>query len=347
MNILFTCAGRRNYLVNYFKEALNGNGQVFTADANTYAPALQEADKAFVVPPLDDRNYVDTILDICKQNAVRLLVPLNDLELPLLGDSRDMFLSEGVVPLISSDEVVQTCFDKWKTSQFLMRIGQITPRTYFSVDDALQDIERGKLRFPVVVKPRWGTASIGIEYPDDPEELIVLFKLAKKRIFNTILAGVSSLDSDRATLIQEKIVGEEYHLDVLNDLKGNYVATFVKKKLAMRAGETDIAVTVKSAELELLGRALGDNLKHIGNLDCDVFVAEGSPVVLEINPRFGGGYPFSHESGANAPAAIIAWLNGDEVEKEWLVSREGIVSAKCDRIVLRNNVVLEYWEATQ
>jgi len=340
MNVLFTCAGRRNYLINYFKEALSGNGQVFAADANPYAPALQEADKAFVVPPVDDSNYVDAILDICKQNAVRLLVPLNDLELPPLVESRDVFLSEGVVPLVSSEEVVQTCLDKWKTSQFLMRIGQNAPLTYLSVDDALQDTERCKLRFPVVVKPRWGTASIGIEYPNDPEELKVLFDLAKKRVFHTILAGVSSVDSDRAIIIQEKMVGEEYHLDVLNDLDGNYVATFIKKKLAMRAGETDIAVTVKSAELELLGRALGDNLKHIGNLDCDVFAAERSPVVLEMNPRFGGGYPFSHEAGANAPAAIIAWLNGDEVEKEWLVSQEDVVSAKCDRIVLRKHVVL-------
>ena len=165
MNVLLTCAGRRNYLIRYFKEALHGAGLVFAADANPYAPSLQEADKAFVVPSVEERDYIDVLLDICRQNAVRLLVPLNDLELPLLSNSRETLLAHGVVPLVSTEEVIQTCFDKLRTGLFLTKIGLTSPRTYTSIDDALHDVDRGNLFFPVAIKPRWGSASLGIEYP--------------------------------------------------------------------------------------------------------------------------------------------------------------------------------------
>jgi carbamoyl-phosphate synthase large subunit len=333
MNVLLTCAGRRNYLVQFFKEALGSRGQVFAADACSSAPALQDADKAFLVPRVNHPDYFDTLALICQKYQVRLLFPLNDLELPLLARQRKRFLGIGTLPVISSPTVVDLCFDKWATLQFLNSCGLTVPKTYASLIEAHRALAQGKVVYPLVVKPRWGTASIGIEYAEGEEELELSFRLVRKRLDRTFLADVSSTDPERCVLIQEHLHGQEHGLDIINDLEGRYVTTFVKRKLAMRAGETDRSVVVKNHRLEKLGKIIGQRLGHIGNLDCDVFVNEENCYVLEMNPRFGGGYPFSHLAGANLPATLIAWANEESPHPSWLAVKPNVMGAKCDRLV--------------
>ena len=102
----------------------------------------------------------------------------------------------------------------------------------------------------------------------------------------------------------------------------------------MRRGETDRAITIADPRLEALGAVIGRSLKHVGNLDCDVFDVGGAYHVLEMNPRFGGGYPFSHTAGANLPAALIAWADEKQPDPDWLKSRPNMVVSKCDRLVI-------------
>ncbi len=334
MNVLLTCAGRRNYLVHYFSEALGGNGKVFAADTSADAPAMAEADRAFVVPPVNASGYPSALLAICKAHDVRLLVPLNDLELPVLAAQRRIFLDNGIIPVVSTPEVIDTCFDKLKTTQFIAGLGLSGPVTTANLLETDALLKTGALRFPIVVKPRWGSASIGIEFPEDREELDLAFTLVRKRVMRTFLAGVSANDPDGYILIQEKLGGQEYGLDVVNDLNGRHVATFIKRKLAMRAGETDRAETVDQPALRDLGARIGTALGHVGNLDCDVFLTPDGPRVLEMNPRFGGGYPFSHEAGANLPAVLLAWAANRTPDPTWLRMMPGVRSAKCDRLVI-------------
>jgi len=124
------------------------------------------------------------------------------------------------------------------------------------------------------------------------------------------------------------MTGDEYHLDVVNDLDGNYVATFAKRKLAMRAGETDSAVTVNNPTLTEVGRTLSSALKHKANLDVDVFLNSGGASVLEMNPRFGGGYPFAHLAGVDLPRAILSWIQGNAAEPACFHMRENIRGVK-------------------
>jgi carbamoyl-phosphate synthase large subunit len=333
MNILLTCAGRRNYLLNFFQEALGNQGKVFAGDATIEAPTLQEADESFLLPRINHSEYFEKLLDICQQKQVRLIIPLNDLELPYLAKQRDRFLAIGTIPVVSSPEVIDICFDKFATFQFLENLGIAAPKTYLSLGEAREAIGRGEITFPLVVKPRWGSASIGIEYPEDDEELELAYRFVKKSIIKSFLAEVSSSDPDRCILIQERLIGQEHGLDIINNLDGSYITTFVKRKLTMRAGETDRAVTVENEELKQLGEKIGQKLGHIGNLDCDVIVGQKGLCVLELNPRFGGGYPFSQMAGANIPAALIAWANGEEPDPNWLTVQGNIASSKCDRLV--------------
>ena len=153
-----------------------------------------------------------------------------------------------------------------------------------------------------------------------------------KKIKRTILATASV--GNEYIIIQEKLTGNEFGLDVMNDLEGNHVAVSVKQKLAMRAGETDKAVTCDLPVLSNMGSVIGKNLKHIGNLDVDIMQrANGDYCVLELNPRFGGGFPFSYEAGVNLPKAIIEWVKGNSVDASILKPEVGRMFSKNDYLM--------------
>lgn len=329
MNLLFSCAGRRTYLLKYFKENLSEGDKIIATDMQLSAPALQVADVKIQVPSVYAPDYVDVMLDICKEQKIDAMFSLNDLELPILAENKPRFEALGVRLIVSDPEVIDIAFDKYKTAQWAESIGVPAPKTYIRLDDCKKALASGEIAFPLFMKPRWGSGSIGLENIADMEELDTYYSLLLKKIKKTILASVSV--GDEYIMIQEKLTGAEFGLDVMNDLEGNFVSVAVKQKLAMRAGETDKAVTVDLPELREIGRKIGSNLGHIGNLDVDVMQrADGSYCVLEINPRFGGGYPFSHEAGVNMPKAIIQWLKGESVDPSTLVPDYGRMFAKND-----------------
>lgn len=332
MNILFTCAGRRTYLLKYFKENIYEGDKIIATDMQLTAPAVQVADVKLQVPAVYDPQYIDITLDICKQYNIDALISLNDLELPILADNKAMFERIGVKVIVSSPEVIDICFDKYKTAQWTESIGLNAPKTYVTLASAKDALAKGEIAFPLFMKPRWGSGSIGLETIDDMEELDIYYHLLMKKIKKSILATASV--GDEYIMIQEKLTGQEFGLDVMNDLDGNNVAVSVKKKLAMRAGETDKAITVDLPEVREMGATIGRNLKHIGNLDVDIMQrANGDYCVLELNPRFGGGYPFSYEAGVNLPKAILQWLKGEKVDPKILVPEYGKMFAKNDYLI--------------
>lgn len=329
MNILFTCAGRRTYLLKYFKENLSEGDKVVATDMQLSAPALQVADVKLQVPAVYDPKYIDITLQICKEQKIDALLSLNDLELPLLAENKARFEAEGVKVIVSDPKVIDIAFDKYKTAQWVESLGLKSPKTFVRLEDAKRALQTGELVFPLFMKPRWGSGSIGLETIADMEELDIYYNLLMKKVKKTILATASV--GDEYIMIQEKLTGNEFGLDVMNDLKGNHVAVSVKQKLAMRAGETDKAVTLDLPEVREIGRKIGEALKHIGNLDVDVMQnAKGEYCVLELNPRFGGGFPFSYEAGVNLPKAIIEWIKGNEVDAAMLQPAYGRMFSKND-----------------
>lgn len=332
MNILFTCAGRRTYLLKYFKENMSEGDKVIATDMQLSAPALTAADIKVQVPAVYDPKYIDITLGICKEHKIDALLCLNDLELPILAENKAKFEALGVTVIVSDPEVIDICFDKYKTAQWVESIGLNAPKTYVRLADAKAALAKGEIAFPLFMKPRWGSGSIGLESIADMEELDIYYNLLMKKIKKTILATASV--GDEYIMIQEKLGGKEFGLDVINDLMGNNVAVSVKQKLAMRAGETDKATTVDLPEVREMGAAIGRNLKHIGNLDVDIMQrANGDYCVLELNPRFGGGFPFSYEAGVNLPKAIMMWLRGENVDESLLQPEYGRMFAKNDYLV--------------
>ena len=332
MNILFTCAGRRTYLLKYFKENMQSGDKVVATDMQLSAPALQAADIKIQVPAVYDPQYVDITLGICKEHKIDALICLNDLELPILAENKATFEALGVTVIVSDPDVIDICFDKYKTAQWVESIGLNAPKTYVTLASAKEALAKGEISFPLFMKPRWGSGSIGLETIDDMEELDIYYHLLMKKIKKTILATASV--GNEYIMIQEKLTGNEFGLDVMNDLKGINMGVSVKQKLAMRAGETDKAITEDLPEVREIGATIGRNLKHIGNLDVDIMQrASGDYCVLELNPRFGGGYPFSYEAGVNLPKAILGWLKGENVDPAMLQPEYGRMFAKNDYLM--------------
>ena len=332
MNILFTCAGRRTYLLKYFKENMAEGDKVVATDMQLSAPALQAADVKLQVPAVYDPEYVNITLKICEEQKIDALISLNDLELPILAENKAKFEALGVKVIVSAPQVIDIAFDKYKTAQWVESLGLVAPKTYVRLADVKEALAKGEIEFPLFMKPRWGSGSIGLESIADMEELDIYYNLLMKKIKKTILATASV--GDEYIMIQEKLTGNEFGLDIMNDLTGKNVAVSVKQKLAMRAGETDKAVTVDLPEVREMGKKIGESLGHIGNLDVDIMQrADGAYCVLELNPRFGGGYPFSYEAGVNMPKAIIQWVKGEEVDPAILQPEYGKMFAKNDYLM--------------
>lgn len=306
--------------MQYFREALGDRGSVLAADVDPTAPGLTEADEAYVVPRFDAPEYTQTLIDLTKRLKVRLLVPLNDYEIPVLAHNADRFSDVGTLVVVPTVEKVEIALDKWKMFRALCDWGVPTPRTVLGLDGALQALGDGALHMPVFVKPRNGSGSTHVRIVESVDELRWACKDA-------------GFGRPEKAVVQERIEGIEYGLDVVNDLTGIYECTLAKRKLGMRAGETDRAITVIDDGLERIGKRLGDRLQHLGCLDVDVLVTEQESFVIDINPRFGGGYPFSHLAGANIPAAYVAWAEGRTPSQEWLRVLPDVVGAKCDGIV--------------
>ena len=301
-------------------------------DMQLSAPALQVADVKIQVPAVYDPKYIDITLNICKEQKIDALISLNDLELPVLAENKAKFEALGVKVIVSDPAVIDIAFDKYKTAQWVESIGLNAPKTYVRLEDAKKALAAGEIAFPLFMKPRWGSGSIGLETIEDMEELEEVYQQLFKKIKKTILATASV--GDEYIMIQEKLTGKEYGLDIMNDLQGNNVGVSVKQKLAMRAGETDKAITVDIPEVYEMGKKIGENLKHIGNLDVDIMQrANGDYCVLELNPRFGGGYPFSYEAGVNLPKAIIQWVKGGTVDASILKPEIGRMFAKNDYLM--------------
>lgn len=332
MNILLTSAGRRTYLVRYFKEAQTDGSLVFAANS-TMSPALMEADGHVLTPLIYEEGYVDFLLDFCREHQIGLVIPLFDVDVWMLSCHRDRFLDAGIVPAVSDRSVTAVCSDKYMMGRRLSELGIHTPYTALDPEDYDGS-------FPAYVKPRFGMGSIGLYKALCREELDILWSLCKRNVEGSYLRYESKEKSEDqegggSVIIQSEVRGSEYGLDIINDLKGSYVTTIVRRKLAMRSGETDEAIVLSPEApehkvLSELGRRLGRGLGHRGNLDMDVILGaeDGVPYVLDMNARFGGGYPFSHAAGVDLPRAYVAWAKGEEVPGELLSVKRSIHAYK-------------------
>lgn len=293
INILILSAGTRNKIVQYFKKTLGENGKVIATDMSTIAPAIYEADKYYIVPRITEPGYIDIILDICKKENISGVLSLIDPELSLLAENEEKFKNIGTTVIGSSYELCERALDKMQMFQWLRSHGYNCAKSYVDKNEFFADVKTGKANYPVFVKPVRGSASIAISKVFDNETVDLLF------------------DHSDNLMIQEYLDGQEIGADCYIDLlSGELVSVFTKKKIVMRAGETDKSVSFKDEKLFELIKKFVNESGWRGQIDIDIFEINGEYHISEVNPRFGGGYPHAYECGADHMKLIVNNLNG-------------------------------------
>ena len=311
MNILLLSVGTRNKVVAYFKKALLGKGKLIATDMSNVAPAIYEADSYYIVPKITDDSYIDVILDICIKEKINGVLSLIDPELSLLAKNEEKFKKNGVTIIGSSFEACEMSLDKMKMFSFCTENGFACAKSWVSLSLFKEDLNRRAVSFPVFVKPQNGSASLSVVKVNDVETLEFYFK------------------RNVGLMIQEFLDGQEIGADVYIDtLSGNVINIFTKKKILMRAGETDKAVSFKDPKLFELIEKFVKRSGYRGQIDIDIFNVKGKYYISEVNPRFGGGYPHAYESGCNSIDLIINNLNGIVNEKDIGNYQDGVVMMK-------------------
>ncbi len=316
-NVLITSAGRRVQLVAVFRHLLNelGGGSVVAVDFSRLAPATHVADRQFQVPRITSDQYLRTILELCADNQVALVVPTIDTELSLLAGAREDFRDRGIEVAVSDGETIAISADKQRTHEWLRRHGFPTPRRLE------RDVD-GSITIPaqcaVVVKPVDGSRSIGIRFlPAFPE------------------ARVETIPD--TAVVEEFVEGVEYTVSGYVDRNGHCVSAVPRERLEVRDGEVSKAVTRRIPLLEQLVREVLEELPGAwGPLNVQAIqdAHTGDFKIIEINARFGGGDPLAWAAGAQAPKWLIDEILGRPMQaSKWL---DGLTMLRYDSAVYLN-----------
>lgn len=315
MNMLILAAGTRNKIVQYFKRAFAGVGDVIATDSSTLAPAIYDADRFYIVPAITAPGYIDQILGICQKERISGVLSLIDPELSLLAANADRFAAVGTTVVGSSFDLCETALDKYRMYQWLLARGYPCARSWMDKEEFFKAVADGTVAYPVFVKPARGSASISISQAFDKETVDLLFA------------------HEDGLMVQEFLHGQEIGADVYIDMvSGEVVSIFTKKKIKMRAGETDKAVSFKDPALFALIERFVLEAGYRGQIDIDIFDIGGTYCISEVNPRFGGGYPHAYEAGCDHMKLILDNLQGHANSKNIGAYDEGICMMKYNEV---------------
>lgn len=295
LTVLLSSVGRRSQLVSCFRQALatlGVEGRIIGCDSNpTYAPAAYLVDHCYKVPRCSERSFIDDVLSLARTHNVSLIVPTIDPELPLYASAREMFRAEGIQVAISGPKTVHIASDKVETNTWLNSHGIPTVRQACA-QQTMKELERWPL--PLIVKPRRGSASIGV------------MRITSHEMLQTVL------DSNPELLVEECATGEEHTINVFVNARGHCVCTVPHRRIETRGGEVSKGVTTKNPALMQLARKIVDALPDaFGALNIQCFLNEQGVVkVTEINARFGGGFPLANEAGATFPLWLLQGILG-------------------------------------
>ncbi len=298
-NILITSAGRRVSLVELFQKAiiqLDIKGKVFAVDLQEHAPALQAADESQVVMRVTDENYIDQLLEICKINDINLIVPTIDTELSILSAASDLLSQNNIKVLVCDNDINHIFMDKRRAQSFFESNNIPTPRLYSTEES----IELTNDKYPLLLKPANGSCSIGVTKVYNKKELIFF------------------LDYLDDPIVQEFIQGDEYTIDVLVDFLGKVQCAVPRLRIETRAGEVSKAITINDKDIIDWSYRVTELMSGvIGCVTLQCFKQKnGELKFIEINPRFGGGFPLTAAAGANYPLWILQMLSDQPIQED-------------------------------
>ena len=281
-NIIITSAGQRVALVRDFKETLvrfYAEAKVFTTDMNPeLAPAAYVSDGCFEVLRVTDENYISQLLDICKKNEIGMIVPTIDTELLVLAENKKLFNDNDIIVCVSDLDFIKVCRDKRNTGDFLEKHNIRVPKA----------VDKYNPTFPLFAKPYDGSLSTNLHYIKNAEELTQDILDDPKLLFMEYI---------------DKETYKEYTIDMYYGTDNCVKCIVPRERIKIRAGEINKGRTVKCPLMDYIKERLDKIEGCIGCICIQVFFnpLTEDVVGIEINPRFGGGYPQSYAAGGNYP----------------------------------------------
>lgn len=285
-NILITSAGKRVELLLEFQRELKSRypgGKVFTVDLNpAMAPACRLSDGAFAVPRVTSPEYIDCLLEICRENDVQVVIPTIDTELLVLSQNRQRFADHGIQIVVSDQEFIAICRDKRKTIELFERLGIRNPAPR----------DKHNPCFPMFAKPYDGSLSANIHVLRRKEDLTDEIVNDPKLIFMEFI---------------DKSEYKEFTVDLYYGRDCRVKAIVPRERIEIRSGEVNKGAARKNHLMSYLKEKMAYVPGVRGCICAQLFYRErdADVVGIEINPRFGGGYPLSYYAGANFPALVI------------------------------------------
>lgn len=317
MNLLFCSVGRRGELVKDFKQTMKNHGNIIATDCSEYAPAIYLADKYYITSRIDDENYISELINICKKEDIKAIMTFIDPEIEILTKNRELFKEIGVEVLHPEYETAKICFDKYKFAKHLEANSISTVKTYGDIKEFLEN--KDGVDFPVFVKPRTGSGSVGARKINNIDELEVAFS------------------DDNSLIIQELMDEEDVDVDVYVDTYSReLVSFFSKRKIETRIGGASKTISFIDKNIEPLLEELVNCLDFYGPMDVDLFYKNGQYFISEINPRFGGAYLHAYGAGVDFVEFIMNNLEGKENSKSFYQYDEGVLMMMYDSVVIQN-----------
>lgn len=296
MRILLTSIGKRVQLIKHLKSQF----EIIGVDANELVPALKFVDKFYKIPKFNNKDYLKTLLNICKIENIDILIPLYELEFDILTKNRNEFEKIGTKLILSNSKIIDICNDKYKTYELLKNVIKC-PKVYNIQEINYNLKKKSEKILPLIIKPKNGMGSSNVFKINNLKELKFFKTYVKNPIF------------------QQYIQGEEYTVDVLCDFQGKPIYIIPRKRLEVRSGEVSKSKTIHdeliiSETLKVIKEFNKISLKEInlmGPLTIQFFKTNDNNIYfLEINPRFGGGVPLSFKAGANYAKCLKEMING-------------------------------------
>lgn len=312
--MLISSAGRRGALVRIFQRALRAvgaEGEVLAADASPLSAAGVLADDFVVVPRCTDDEFVPQMRKLCREREISLIIPTIDPELPVYAANRAEFAEIGTTVLISAPEAVAIAGDKLRTHQWFVGEGFPTVPTV-PLSEALADPDWG---YPTVVKPARGSASLGVALVPNRRAL-------------------EARAQEPDMVAQAVAPGLEFTADAWVDQRGRCRCVVLRRRLEVRAGESSKGMTVRNPVLQDLVTQVVEALTGAyGAVTVQLFAVDRTANLIELNLRFGGGFPLAFEAGARYPVWILEELLSLPSTAQRDAWRDGLVMLRYDEAV--------------
>ena len=292
-NIMFCSCGRRVQLFKFLKDSLGDSCKIIATDLQSIAPALYAADKHYLTPRIDASNYIDTVLKIAKDNDVKAITTLIDPEIEILAKNRERFEENNIIVLAPSKNTASHCFDKYEMFCYLKENNIRTVLTYDSLEHFIEGYNNKEIDFPVFIKPRTGSGSVGIHKCTTMEELRSYFVEAK---FDYI--------------IQEFIEGSICTVDYIRDYNGDDFSIAREELLRTKNGAGTTVRVFFNEKLKDTVSYIGGVLNIVGCVNMEFILFNDEYYLIDINPRFSAGVAFSNLVGYDMISNHISAING-------------------------------------